>query len=246
MASDDSTGHYIRGCVIGLTLPLGISATDAESAQDHDHNDLLDTPPVRIHPYSQSENHGTETCHSTIALSVIRQNYTDRLRSNSHPDQSLASTLVVILMAVELSYTLISCTLTTSKNFTDGFSTGWGMGHIRGAAESYNMSNVNNSSSNARSRARKSVVRPDEHVPSVPRHAKTPSYEFEEDDGAINLRPGRMGGESRAMVLAEQRYWGSGESVSSEGEELGIVRHTEYIVSHDEAPILPKPSMDRI
>ncbi|KAG9943998.1 hypothetical protein KCU85_g8255, partial [Aureobasidium melanogenum] len=190
----------------------------------------------------------------TIALSVIRQVYTSKLASSSVTDTSLASTLVVILMAVELTYALISCTLTTSKNFTDGFSTGFGMGHIPGAAESYNLSAVG-SSSNPRThrggagyKSNISTMKGTNHGTQLSEHrfhVKTPSFE-DDIDGAMQLRPSCQGLESRTTVQAgEQRYWGEEGSISSDGghDDLVIVRHTEYTVSHDEAPILPKSTV---
>ncbi|KAK6002844.1 hypothetical protein QM012_001594 [Aureobasidium pullulans] len=187
----------------------------------------------------------------TIALSVIRQIYTLKLASASVADISLASTLVTILMAVEVTYALISCTLTTSKNFTDGFSTGFGMGHIPGAAESYNMSAVGSSSNPATNhrgglghKSNTSTIK----GTGTRFHVKTPSFE-DEIEGPMQLRPSQQGLESRTVVQAgEHRYWGEGESVSSDGcnDDLVIVRHTEYTVSHDEAPILQKHSLDRM
>ncbi|KAG9959423.1 hypothetical protein KCU61_g7493, partial [Aureobasidium melanogenum] len=193
----------------------------------------------------------------TIALSVIRQVYTSKLASASVADVSLASTLATILMAVELTYALISCTLTTSKNFTDGFSTGFGMGHIPGAAESYNMSAVGSSSNPQTHRGGggyKSNIstmkgtNTGTHISGYRSHVKTPSFE-DEIDGPMQLRPSHQGLESRTTVQAgEQRYWGEEASVSSDGghDDLVIVRHTEYTVSHDEAPILQKHSLDRM
>ncbi|KAH0386983.1 hypothetical protein KCU92_g2212, partial [Aureobasidium melanogenum] len=193
----------------------------------------------------------------TIALSVIRQVYTSKLASASVADTSLASTLVTIIMAVELTYALISCTLTTSKNFTDGFSTGFGMGHIPGAAESYNMSAVGSSSNPQTHRGGggyKSNIstmkgtNTGTQISGHRFHVKTPSFE-DETDGPMQLRPSHQGLDSRTTVQAgEQRYWGEEGSVSSDGghDDLVIVRHTEYIVSHDEAPILQKHSLDRL
>jgi hypothetical protein len=188
---------------------------------------------------------------STLALSIIRQLYTVKLSSPAsvaNTDISLSSTLVTILMAVELTYALISCTLTTSNNFTGGFSTGFGMGHIPGAAESYNMSAVA-SSSNPRThrggngyKSNISTMRGTnigmQSSGGHRLHVKTPSLE----DGPMQLRPSQQVLESRTIVQGGDRScWGESESVSSDGhDDLGIVRHTEYTVSHDEAPILQK------
>lgn len=188
---------------------------------------------------------------------MVRQVYTSKVASASVADTSLASTLVTILMAVELTYALISCTLTTSKNFTDGFSTGFGMGHIPGAAESYNMSAVGSSSNQQTHRGvggYKSNISTMKGTNTATQisghrfHVKTPSFE-DETDGPMQLRPSHQGLESRTTVQAgEQRYWGEEGSVSSDGghDDLVIVRHTEYTVSHDEAPILQKHSLDRL
>ncbi|CAD0111909.1 unnamed protein product [Aureobasidium uvarum] len=191
----------------------------------------------------------------TIALSVIRQIYTSKLASPSSVDVSLSSTLVTILMAVELTYALISCTLTTSKNFTDGFSTGFGMGHMPGAAESYNLSAVGSSTGpRTHGAGYKSNITTTKATNTGTQlsgyrfHVKTPSL-GDEVDGPLQLRPSIQGLESRTIVQAgEQRYWGEHESVSSDGghDDLVIVRHTEYTVSHDEAPILQESSLDRM
>lgn len=189
-----------------------------------------------------------------MALSIIRQLYTVKLSSPaSNIDISLSSTLVTILMAVELTYALISCTLTTSNNFTGGFSTGFGMGHMPGAAESYNMSAVASSSDPQTHRggggggykSNMSTMR-GSHIGtqrSVAHryHVKTPSYEDDLADGPMKLRPSQQGLECRTVVQGgDHRYWGESESLSSDGghDDVGIVRHTEYTVSHDEAPIL--------
>jgi hypothetical protein len=151
-------------------------------------------------------------------------------------------------MAVELTYALISCTLTTSNNFTGGFSTGFGMGHIPGAVESYNMSAVASSSNPQTHRGGdgyKSNISTMRGANTGTQssgkhrlHVKTPSLE----DGPMQLRPSQQVLESRTTVQGgDHRYWGESESISSDGhDDLGIVRHTEYTVSHDEAPILQK------
>lgn len=80
-------------------------------------------------------------------------------------------------------------------------------------------------------------------------HVKTPSFDDEEvEEGPLRLRQGGEGRTTVAVVSGGgNRYWGEGESVSDGGhDDLGIVRHTEYIVSHDEVPILGKHSMERI
>jgi hypothetical protein len=193
----------------------------------------------------------TDSKNSTIALSIIRQLYTVKLSSPAsvaNTDVSLSSTLVTILMAVELTYALISCTLTSSNNFTGGFSTGFGMGHIPGAAESYNMSAVA-SSSNPQTRmggkGYKSNISTMRGANTGTQsngkhrlHVKTPSLE----DGPMQLRPSHQVLESRTVVQGgDHRYWGESESISSDGhDDLGIASHTEYTVSHDEAPILQK------
>jgi hypothetical protein len=173
--------------------------------------------------------------------------------SASNIDISLSSTLVTILMAVELTYALISCTLTTSNNFTGGFSTGFGMGHMPGAAESYNMSAVASSSNaqthrggggykNNMSTMRGSHIGTQRSV-GHRYHVKTPSYEDDLAEGPMQLRPSQQGLECRTIVRGgNHRSWGESESMSSDGghDDLGIVRHTEYTVSHDEAPILQK------
>ncbi|THX81008.1 hypothetical protein D6D05_04324 [Aureobasidium pullulans] len=199
----------------------------------------------------------------TIPLSIIRQTYTSHLASSSSPhpiDISLASTLVTILMAIELTYALISCTLTTSKNFTDGFSTGFGMGHMPGAAESYNLSAVGGGSSSGGGgtgtgikegyRSQIATGATGTGMGTGHRfHVKTPSFDDEEvEEGPLRLRQGGEGRTTVAVVSGGgNRYWGEGESVSDGGhDDLGIVRHTEYIVSHDEAPILGKHSMERL
>lgn len=157
-------------------------------------------------------------------------------------------------MAVEVTYALISCTLTTSSNFTSGFSTGFGMGHMPGAAESYNMSAVA-SSSNAHTRrgdvggykSSISIMRGTDLGTNIGigyrSHVKTPSYEDDLVVGPMQLRPSQQGLECRTTVQGgNHRYWGESESLSSDGghDDSGIVRHTEYSVSHDEAPILQK------
>jgi hypothetical protein len=155
-------------------------------------------------------------------------------------------------MAVELTYALISCTLTTSNNFTGGFSTGFGMGHMPGAAESYNMSAVASSSNSRNYRSdgghknnistmRGTYIGRQSSV-GHRLHVKSPSLEDGLVDGPMQLRPSQQVLESRTVVQGgDHRYWGEGESVSSDGlDDLGIVRHTEYTVSHDEAPILQR------
>jgi hypothetical protein len=155
-------------------------------------------------------------------------------------------------MAVEVTYALVSCTLTTSNNFTGGFSTGFGMGHMPGAAESYNMSAIASSSNPRKHRgdvgykSNISTIR-GTHIgrqSSVGHrlHVKTPSVEDGLVDGPMQLRPSQQILESRTIVQGgDHRYWGESESVSSDGlDDMGIVRHTEYTVSHDEAPILQK------
>jgi hypothetical protein len=157
-------------------------------------------------------------------------------------------------MAVELTYALISCTLTTSNNFTGGFSTGFGMGHIPGAAESYNMSAVASSSNPQTHRGgggyksnistmRETNIGTKSSIGHGP-HVKTPSLEDGLMDEPMQLRPSQQVLESRTIVQGgDHRYWGDGESVSSDGhDDSGIVRHTEYTVSHDKAPILQKHS----
>lgn len=119
-----------------------------------------------------------------------------------------------------------------------------------GAAESYNMSAVA-SSSNPRNhrgdggyKSNISTMRGTNigRQSSVGNrlHVKTPSLEDGLEDGPMQLRPSQQVLESRTVVQGgDHRYWGESESVSSDGlDELGIVRHTEYTVSHDEAPIL--------
>lgn len=157
-------------------------------------------------------------------------------------------------MAVEVTYSLISCTLTTSSNFTSGFSTGFGMGHMPGTAESYSMSAIA-SSSNAQTRkggaggykSNISTTRGTDLGTQISvgyrSHVKTPSYEDDLVDGPMQLRPSQQGLECRTTVQGgHHRYWGESESLSSDGahDDQGILRHTEYSVSHDEAPILPQ------
>jgi hypothetical protein len=65
----------------------------------------------------------------------------------------------------------------------------------------------------------------------------------------MQLRPQQE--ESRTTVYSGERaYWDENGSVSSQGEPenpgLGIIRHTEYTVSHDEAPILSKFSLESV
>lgn len=160
-------------------------------------------------------------------------------------------------MAVEVTYALISCTLTTSSNFTSGFSTGFGMGHIPGAAESYNMSAVASSSHHRTHRggaggykSNISTIRGTnlgtQSSIGYRSHVKTPSHEDDVAEGPMQLRPSQQGLECRTIVQGgNHRYWGESESLSSDGghDDLGIVRHTEYSVSHDEAPILQKHIM---
>lgn len=163
-------------------------------------------------------------------------------------DKSLASTLVLVLMEIELTYALVACTLSTSKNFTEGFTTGFGMGHIRDAADSYSMSNVGGSGgrSTGKDHQRYSTTTGTHDYPppvvadssSRTVHRKTPSHEYEEEQG-LQLRS-RPRGESQTAIHADRGYWGENVSVSSESDDLVIIRQTEFTISHDEAPILQK------
>jgi hypothetical protein len=232
---------------------------NASATQSHGLSNLLDTSPVshttfvfKVMPKAEMNPQN-----STLALSIIRQLYTVKLStpdSIANTDVSLSSTLATILMAVELTYALISCTLTTSNNFTGGFSTGFGMGHIPGAAESYNMSAVA-SSSNPRTHRDGSGYKSNISTMGGTNigtkssighglHVKTPSLEDGLTDGPMQLRPLQQVLESRTIVQGgDHRYWGDGDSVSSDGhDDSGIVRYTEYTVSHDKAPILQKHS----
>jgi len=251
MASYDSAGHHIRDRPIGTTSQPRMVFADASKAQSYGCSNLLDAHPVSHISHILATLKLTQSENSTIALSIIRQIYTVKL-STSTTDISLSSTLVTILMAVEVTYALISCTLTTSSNFTSGFSTGFGMGHMPGAAESYNMSAVA-SSSNPRThrggadghKSNMSTVRGTNvgtrSSVGYRSHVKTPSYEDDLADGPLQLRPSQQGLECRTIVQGgDHRYWGESESLSSDHDDLGIVRHTEYSVSHDEAPILQK------
>lgn len=131
------------------------------------------------------------------------------------------------------------------------------MGHIPGAAESYNLSAVGSSSNPQTHRGGggyKSNISTMKGTNARTQisghrfHVKTPSF-GDEMDGPMQLRSSQQRLESRTIVQrGEQRYWDEGESVSSDGghEDLVIVKHTEYTVSHDEAPILQKHSLDRM
>lgn len=176
----------------------------------------------------------------------------NRLRLAS-TDVSLASTLVLILMEVELTYGLISCTLSTSINFTTGFNTGWGMGHIRGTAESYNMSTIKGSSGRNTKVATGTTaitnMHGGAHTTSVTDKAhetvnrRFPDFELGDNQG-LQLQPDQVQ-QAQTLIFSERTQWGETRSASSESDDLAVVQLTEYSISHDEAPILQE-SLDRL
>ncbi|GAB7350013.1 hypothetical protein MBLNU459_g0688t2 [Dothideomycetes sp. NU459] len=198
----------------------------------------------------------------TIVLSFVREHYVGRLLRPS-VDPSLGSAIVLILMDVELTYTLVSCTISTSKNFTDLFNTGWGMGPIRGAAETYNMSNMGtNGSSGLRTgkgdtvdtNASSSQPGQGERRPTATEKRQSQSAQAErrsrknstanglaQTEEALQLRPDAQS-RTHTMVQSTPRQWSDGGSLDSDPDDTAIVRHTEYSITHDEAPILPRPT----
>jgi len=180
-------------------------------------------------------------------LSILRQVYIHRLERASS-DKSLSSTLVVVLIEIQATYALASCTIATSRNFMDNFNTGFGVGHIRGAAEGYNLSNLGGSST---SRTKRTVGtgtissvmagNSDEVGCGL---EKRVSMQRVLDDGPpgdydLVLRPNQTI-QCQAGVKSNKRRFSDNGSIGGDSDEMHIVRHTEYMVSHDEAPILPK------
>lgn len=158
-------------------------------------------------------------------------------------------------MEIEVTYALVSCTIATSKSFTDLFNTGWGMGPIRGAAETYNMSNVGKNGSSGMRTGKGSTmdmntsfnsVRPERatetdqrrSMPPAPQRKNSASNGLSQDT-SLKLRP-ENNGKTQTMIHSSPRHWGDEGSLNSDPEDSVIVRQMEYSITHDEAPILPR------
>jgi len=186
-----------------------------------------------------------------VGLSISRQVYIHRLERVSD-DKSLSSTLVVVLIEIEATYALASCTIATSRNFMDNFNTGFGVGHIRGAAEGYNLSDLGGSTSRTKRTVETgtmSSVRAGNLDEVGCGLEKRVTMQRVLDDGPpgdydLVLRPNQTI-RCQAYVKSNRQRFSDNGSISGDSDEMHIVRHTEYMVSHDEAPILPKETATR-
>ncbi|KAF1353868.1 hypothetical protein BDV97DRAFT_125865 [Delphinella strobiligena] len=124
-------------------------------------------------------------------------------------------------MEVQATYTLASCTMATARNFTNDFSTGWGMADMRGAAEEYNMSNLGSSSA-GRSTQRATI---ETEKSKDRRRSSTPDLALKSEAKAFD----QIHEEKR------RRKASAAGMVDGEEDEMHILKNTEYTVSHEVA-----------
>ena len=198
----------------------------------------------------------TEILHRALCFCLARTWYTLQLEKSD--DVGLDSAFVLIWMEVEMAYAIGSSTLSAMKSYTDSYNTGFGMGFARGKGEdSYGLSNVSGSSGQS-SRAEKAkstsptTSRTDRSTRTTPDGERDPQPPLPTihgrnvaDSVPLKLRP--LTGVTSTSVSAEPHndvsQWrtagGSSIGSHSSGDEMVILRHTEYDVHHDEAPMLP-------
>lgn len=252
--------HSARRCIgnrpAGSAGQNRVELANAQRQESDSRGHFLDSNPVsRIsspdhHSRFSPLTHHPDSCR-VIGLSVIRQIYVQRLLRAS-TDKSLSSTLTVILMEIEITYALASCTIATSRSFTDNFNTGWGMGQLRGAAEEYNLSNLGSGSRTMR----KGTINMDTHTATITAGADKDMYPMvnrgrsvslhrilnegpQRDRNGMILRP-EQNLHNESFVRSGRSGSEDGKSISGDSDELHILRQTEYSVSHDEAPILSR------
>jgi len=201
-----------------------------------------------------------------VGFSIGRNYYTLQL-SRPGTDPGLVSALVVIWIEVELAYALAANTLSALKAFTEGFNSGFGLAFTRGKGDgSYGLSNISGSSGQSsrieRSKGQTTLEsgREGAHVAAVvSQSAKGAMNVFASptipNTVAIGETPLKLRPESELKTIthvyaepAHKKYRshrdGSSASSSSSGsDDMVIMRHTDYDVQHDEAPMVPPPCL---
>lgn len=195
-----------------------------------------------------------------IGLSIGRNFFTLQLRL-PHKDAGLDSALVVIWMEIELAYALAASTLSALKAFTESFNSGFGLGFTRGKGDgSYDLSDVSGKSGQS-SRTEKLKDGSTLESASSGSRIRSPVPDSNKDNVDVSVKSLSPGGshlEHPALRLRPEHEVNSVTRVSAEpasgesswhhdnscngsessGDDMVILRETEYSVQHDRAPML--------